>query len=208
MRVLKRVLGLLHPFMPFLTEEIWDRIDPGQILAVSSWPAAEETYLDPTAEAEIEFRFSVLTAMRNLRAEYGIAPARKVVFYLCPEDPALTERLRTDAPLLEALLRSAEVRVEPGWKAEGAVPSALAEGCRIYMPLQGIVDIASERERFGKLLRKAASDLAGVSRRLEDRDFLDRAPLEVREKTLARKAELEAEIRRLESILAGLPITD
>lgn len=203
-RVLERVLALLHPIMPFITEEIWGRIGRDGLLMDSPWPRPARVLLDPAAEAAAEVKFEVLAALRNLRVEYNVPPKQGVVFYLVSEDPGRHELLASQADSLAALLRQDRVVVDPAWKAESPTPSVLVAGCRAYMPLDGIVDIEQERERFSRQKTKLQAELASVESRLHNPNFLDRAPDEVKQSTRERVARIREKISRVEAALAGL----
>ncbi|HOO77381.1 MAG TPA: valine--tRNA ligase [bacterium] len=203
-RVLTRVMGLLHPFMPFISEEIWEKTGNTKFLANGPWPFSDESFIDPAAAAAAEFKHATVTAARNLKALYDLPANREVEIVAVPDSPEREAILKVEAGSIAALIRHARLRVDSGFVPEGPTPSGLVEGSAVFMPLTGLVDPEQERARFQKKLEKALEELERVRSRLANPRFGERAPVEVRERTAARRDELEDEVGRLREILAGL----
>jgi valyl-tRNA synthetase len=203
--VLKTSLKLLHPFMPFLTEEIWQTlVADGTSIMVSSFPEVDEVLADPEAEREMGLVMEVITRIRNIRGEMNVAPSLKLKVTLAvPEEPlmAILETGRdtiTNMANLEALTISGQV-AEP----KGAA-TALAGSVRVYVFLAGVIDIAGEKARLEKELARVVKDLAFVAKKLANPEFLAKAAEAVvaKEKEKARglgekQAALEAALGRL-----------
>ena len=209
--VLTTSLKLLHPFMPFLTEEIWQTlVADGSSIMVSEFPASDETESDPDAEREMGLIMEVITRIRNIRGEMNITPSLKLKATLAaPADDlqGMLEKGRvyiTNLANLESLTITGET-TEP----KGAA-TAVAGPVQVYVFLAGVIDIAGEESRLQKEIARVGKDLAFASRKLANPEFLAKAAGTVvrkeREKAgeLGEKqAALEAARKRLAALAAG-----
>ena len=209
--VLRTSLKLLHPFMPFLTEEIWQTlVADGSSIMVSEFPAPDEAASDPDAEREMALIMEVITRIRNIRGEMNIAPSQKLKATLAvPADDmqATLEKGRVyvmNLANLESLTITGET-TEP----KGAA-TAVAGPVQVYVFLAGVIDIAGEESRLQKELARVGKDLAFVSRKLANPEFLAKAAESVVGKERARarelgekQAALEAAQKRLAALAAG-----
>ena len=208
LRVLETTLRLLHPFMPFLTEEIWQRLPKArrapESLMIARFPRPRRGDIDPGAEADMTTLMGVVTAVRNVRSEMQIPPARPLSVIVRPPDGERTALLEGAVAAVGALAR-AEVRVDP--EAERPPLSALAvvDGCEVYIPLAGVVDLAAERRRLARELARVGEELGRIEAKLARPEFRERAPAEVvaREETrraaeTTLRATLQEALERLE----------
>ncbi len=174
--VLKSGLKLLHPFMPFVTEEIWQKLtNDGTSIMVSAFPAVDEELLDEEGERRMGMIMDVITAIRNIRGEMGIAPSRKLrVIISAPreEEKTVAEAAQSDIFNLAGL---AELSVEGEMEEPKGVATGVVGGMRIFVLLEGLINIAEEKARLEKEIAKLDKDLAQVSRKLANRDFLEKA---------------------------------
>ena len=208
--VLDMALRLLHPMMPFVTEEIWGRLpladaDRAPALMVAAWPspASLARFADPDAERSISLLQELVTAVRAVRARYNVAPkARLSVTVKAPDAEAMVltsmaDDIRSLAGI-DALLIGADVTRPP----HAAV--SVAAGSEVYVSLEGIVDFAAERARVAAELTKAEEELGRVTRKLSNEGFLAKAAPEIIEKDRAKAAELSATVGKLTAQLAEL----
>ncbi|MBU2026934.1 MAG: valine--tRNA ligase [Proteobacteria bacterium] len=209
--VLAASLKLLHPFMPFVTEEIWQTlIADGRSIMVSDFPTADEAFPDPEAEREMGLIMEVITRIRNIRGEMNVAPSLKLkVTLAAPDEPlkAVLEKGRvymTSLANLETLTVTGEM-TEP----KGAA-TAVAGPVRVYVFLAGVIDFAGEKGRLQREIAKIEKDLAFVAKKLANPDFLAKAAEAVvkKEQEKARglgekQAALEAALKRLTALAAG-----
>jgi valyl-tRNA synthetase len=209
--VLQTSLKLLHPFMPFLTEEIWQTlIADGTSIMVSEFPAPDETASDPDAEREMALIMEVITRIRNIRGEMNIAPSLKLKATLAVQADDLQVTLEkgrlyiTNLANLESLTVTGET-TEP----KGAA-TAVAGPVHVYVFLAGVIDIEGEERRLQKELTRVGKDLAFVSGKLANPAFLAKAAEAVvrKEQERARElgekqAALEAARKRLAALTAG-----
>jgi len=217
-RVLDDLLRLLHPLMPFVTEELWTALVAGEpigdsvpgsgqppaaetaSLVVAPWPTADPSLRDPAAEATIAALQEVVTEVRRFRAEQGLPPGRRV--------PA---RIEYAAEAIDGVVQhEAHIRTLARLDAagEGFTPTAslTIEGLRVLVDLHGVIDVAAERARLEKALAAAQKDHGTALAKLANRDFTAKAPDQVVSNVRDRAAAAEADIRRLQAQLAALAI--
>ncbi len=206
-----QTLRLLHPYMPFITEEIWHQLGYGgenETLMRTPWPAplAEEnkTAWNLTGEplAYVNAKREMITASRALRADYGIPPSRPVTLLIHPADPAAADRLQADLESLKAATRAETITLIDTPPA-GANPSALGTLGTLYLPLQGLVDIAAERARLETEIEKTKGFLANVSAKLSNESFVAKAPPAIIAQQREKQTELAETLRRLQTLHAA-----
>ncbi len=205
--VLSIGLRLLHPVMPFITEELWQLL-PGTegYLGLAEWPAARPEWLDEAAEARMALCQELIRTTRNLRAEKGIAPSVWVRAALRPS-AGQEEAARTDvADLLRQLARveSVEWLAPEDPKPARALTSVAADGTEVFLLAEGLIDLGRERERLEKELENVTGRLEGVRRKLSDEKFTGRAPEEIVSRERAREVELAESAERLRAAVAEL----
>jgi valyl-tRNA synthetase len=207
--VLEAALRLLHPFQPFVTEEIWqvlkgravEREALGPALIVAPYPTADEAVRDESAEQEFERLMEIVRAIRNLRAEAGVAAGPRVKCFLVS-----VEGKEPPEGLDEAV--SFLARAELEYTVRGSVPqpafSALAGGYEVYLPLEGLVDVEKEISRLEAEISAAEKEIARSEGKLSNQQFISKAPAEVVEKERRILAEVTEKKRLAESRLEAL----
>jgi valyl-tRNA synthetase len=206
LHVLESVLRLLHPVMPFLTEEIWQRLPhAGESIALAPWPAADAARLDPEAERSLDLIMEVVGRVRNLRAELGLDPGQRVPLVIHAHDAGAAALLRAESRLLVTLARLSEVN-ETGDGGHGAGPAAraVAAGVELAVPLAGLLDLDAETRRLRREIDKLAREREGHAAKLRNPEFLARAKPEIVDKVRAIDRELGEKIDRLGRTLGGL----
>ncbi|MGI9950884.1 valine--tRNA ligase [Moorellaceae bacterium AZ2] len=195
-KVLVEVLGtslqLLHPFMPFITEEIWHHL-PGNrpSIMVSPWPQAQPELYDAAAEGAMTLIIEVIRAIRNLRSEMRVTPGRKARVLLVAQSSATRRVLEEARDYLAALARVEPVEVVASLKRPPVkAATAVTGGVEIYLPLEGLVDFQKEIARLEKELAAVQKELEQVRRKLSKPDFVAKAPVEVVAKERAKEEEL------------------
>jgi valyl-tRNA synthetase len=197
--VLERILKLLHPFMPFITEEIWQKIPhEGESIMVSSWPEELELEEDLETRTRMERLMGVVTAIRNIRGEMGVPPSKRIKAILRSEDARILEELQQEAPYIRSLALLRELELLEGGEAPKASSTAITYGVEVYVPLSELVpEPEKEIERLKKELKRVEEDIAFLSRKLQDPSFLQKAPKEVVEKE---KEKLEERLKVREKL--------
>jgi valyl-tRNA synthetase len=209
LEVLETTLRLLHPFMPFVTEEIWQRLPkpataPASIM-IARFP--RRGAVDAAAEAEFGPLADAVTKIRNIRSEMQIPPARPLTAIVRPAGEAVEAVLRRELVPLAALAR-AEIRVDPAAARPPRSALAVSEAGEIYVPLEGVVDLSAERRRLERELGKADEELARLDARLGRAEFRERAPAEVVAREEARRAEQAALSAKLREAIGRLDAVD
>jgi valyl-tRNA synthetase len=204
--VLDALLRLLHPVMPFVTEELWTALTGGDSVVIAPWPgqrlgaAGGQPGRDPEAEREIAALMRLVTEVRRFRSDQGLRPGQ-------PVPAALTGIGGTVLAAHEGSIR-ALLRLSPPGATFTPAASLLAEGVTVELDTAGTIDIAAERRRMEKDLAAARAEAEQAQRKLANESFLARAPEDVVAKTRSRLEAAQADIARLSGRLAELPHSD
>ena len=204
--VLENTLKLLHPFMPFITEEIWQHIPhEGDSIIVASWPVEQTTLTDKKAELNMEIVMETIKAIRNMRAEVNVAPGRKSEAILQLASAELVELFELNASYVKTLaaVEPLNVSLTTPEKPENAM-AAVVSGVEIYMPLKGLIDVDKETARLNKELLTLDKELARVSGKLSNEGFVAKAPPDVIEKEKAKQQEFEEKVKAINERLSYL----
>ncbi|MBA0049835.1 valine--tRNA ligase [Streptomyces sp. AJS327] len=193
--VLDTTLRLLHPIVPFVTEELWTTLTGGESLVVAAWPA-DSGFRDPAAEAEIATLQQAVTEVRRFRADQGLQPGQRV--------PAQLELAGTPLVAHEEAIRQL-LRLQPAGGEFQPTASLPVAGATVALDLSGVIDIEAERKRLTKDRDAAEKELRQTSAKLGNEGFLAKAPEEVVAKIRDRRAAAEADIERLTAQLERLP---
>jgi len=203
-RVLEATLRLAHPIIPFITEELWQKIAPlagkaGPSIMVQIYPAFESKKLDPTASAQIETLKALVNACRSLRGEMGMSPAEKVAAMIDGDIAAIgAGALR---PYLMALARLSDVRFVDELPASPA-PVEVVHPLRVMLDLK--IDVVAERARLGKEQDRLEGEIAKAQGKLANSSFVERAPAAVVEQERSRLAQFQATLEKLRAQLDRL----
>ena len=179
--VLERTLRLLHPFMPFITEEIWQHIPhEGKSVMTAPWPTGEDVWLNEADEAAMAAIMEVIKAVRNMRAEVNAAPGKKSEAILHVSDAAQQAVFAANDGYLRALADAEPVTIlsATAKKPENAM-TAVAGGVEIYLPLKGLIDVEKETARLAKDLEGLTKEIARTEGKLANEKFVAKAPAEV-----------------------------
>ena len=207
-----QILRLLHPYMPFVTEEIWHQLGycaEGDTIMRAPYPTglAPERLaawgLTEEVLAYVETKRDLITGIRALRAEAGLPPALPIRPLLHPADPTLRERIARDAPSIRAAVRAETLDLIDA-APERPMPSKLLKAGMAYLPLDGLIDTQAEAEKIDKEIAKLQGFLNGVNAKLSNQAFVSKAPAPIIQNQRDRKAELEAQIATLQARRATL----
>jgi valyl-tRNA synthetase len=207
--VLDVILKLLHPVMPFLTEELWGQTaglgaprNHQGFLMTAPWPQLPDSLIDPKADAEIGLIVETIAEGRSVRAELNVPNSARPPLLVVDATQAQRKVLQDAAPLIMQMLRVGEVSVADAPPA-GAIPYVV-EGATLALPVAEYIDVAAERARLGKEVGNLAADIDRTARKLANADFVARAPEEVVEENRDRLAEAQAAKAKLEAALHRL----
>lgn len=203
--VLDRILILLHPIMPFVTEELWGKISDKrpQKLIVTPWP--ELSGLENSeAEADLDWVVGLITAIRSLRSEMNVPPAAKITMLLRDASSAEAKRLQDFNLLIRTLARLEKAEISASADdAKGAAQNVFGTAT-ILLPLAGVIDVAKESERLNKEKAKLEKEIASLAGRLSNEGFIAKAPANVVEEQKARLAEAKEAAVKVEEALKRL----
>ena len=199
--VLGNTLKLLHPFMPFITEEIWQSLPhEGEAIMVSKWPEFDEKLDFPAEEAEMEKMMELITAVRTRRSEMNVPPSRKAHLYI---ETGVPEAFDTEKESIARLAYCSGVETGESFNVPGAV-TVVTSGCRAYLPMDDLIDREAERKRLEKELESAKKQLATVESKLSNETFMSKAPANVIDGVRQNGEKLKEKVQRIEEALEGL----
>ncbi|MGH6947966.1 MAG: valine--tRNA ligase [Kiloniellales bacterium] len=193
---LGRILHLLHPVAPFVTEELWQHL-PGAsgMLITAPWPEAAAALTDADARAEVESVIRIISEIRAVRAEMNVPPGIQLPLIVREAGPATVARLDRYRELIGRLARLERIGREDG-AASGAV-QLVVDDAILALPLAGVVDFAAERARLAKEVEKTRQEIDKVDRKLQNEQFVAKAPAEVVEEQKERRAEAQLALKKL-----------
>lgn len=202
-RVLEAILRLAHPFMPFITEEIWQRIAPltgvsGETIMLAAFPQPEQDKIDAIAEADVHWLKGVITAIRNIRGEMRIPPGKSLPLYLHNGDDQDRRRLDENRNFLTKMARLDNIIwLTPEQSAPPSV-TQLVGRMEILVPMAGLIDKTAELDRLGKEIQKLKQEVGRAEQRLKNPGFADRAPADVVAKEKEKLNEYRSQLAKLE----------
>jgi valyl-tRNA synthetase len=208
-RVLLEVLGtiirLLHPFMPFITEEIWHKL-PGAVgsIMVAPYPVSEPALENPAAEAEMALVMESIVAIRNMRAEMNVPPSAQVSVLVFSQEPELLQQLEAHQTSIRLQARLQDLQFQPASgppaaAAKSVVMSPEGGSLDLIMPLTGLIDFKEEARRLNREMDKLSRELAQVQKKLANEDFLAKARPDVVEREKERLQTLNEKLGKLKS---------
>ena len=199
--VMENTLKLLHPFMPFITEEIWQTLPhDGDALMVSAWPQYSSDRDFSAEEQEFERIMTAIRAIRNRRAEMNVPPSRKAKIYV---ETAYKDTFDAALPFIARLAYGSEVCVNTGFESDTAV-SIITADAKILIPMDELIDFEAEKKRLTKELESCEKQLAGVEAKLNNESFLSKAPEQVVQNQRDLAAKHQEKIAMLRESLAKL----
>lgn len=203
--VLSRTLELLHPFMPFITEEIWQALPhSGPSITIAPWPCAISLE-DEMAERNMDALMGVIRAVRNVRAEMGVVPSRRTDIYIVPTDSDWAEVYGSGAHYVRMLAFGKEVKCEVNHPfARGQAVSIVVTGAEVFLPMNELVDISAETNRLEKEREALKAEVSRAKGKLANEGFVAKAPASLIEQEKTKLAEFEAKLTQLEKRLQEL----
>lgn len=211
---LERALGffevlmqLLHPFMPFITEEIWHQIRERKIdeaIIVSPWPGFDSSHIDTESQKLFSTVQQMVSAIRNIQAEMGLSPKAPLRVLLKPNHPDLTDKFVSAGWIFRKLLSIESFTVDIEVQKPPASASVVVEGSEIYIPLKGLIDLDKERNRLKKEIENTLGFQKSVEKKLTNDQFINNAPAAVVEKERAKKSDADSKLEKLNLLLESL----
>ncbi len=202
LHIFEELLKIVHPFMPFITEELWQIITErknGDSISISEYPKVNKSLLNTSADNEMEIVQGVVTAIRNIRGEMNIPPSQKVNVII-----KSAEVKNHQVDYIKKLAKVDNLKmVEHINKPQGCA-SAIVKNTEIYIPLAGLIDIDKEKERLEKEIKRIENSLNGITKKLENEKFINNAPTEVVEKEKAKQRDWTNNLEKFKEMLSNL----
>ena len=205
-RVLEEILRIAHPMMPFITEEIWQRVktlagQEGDTVMLQAYPQADNALIDAQAVTDIEWLQGIILALRNIRGEINISPAKPIIALLKNTTAEDATRLEANRQFLAKLAKLESIEVLPSGAEAPMSAIQLVGDLEVLVPMQGLIDVTAEIARLSKEAEKLSKELSGVNNKLANASFVDKAPAAVVEKEKVRQADLQMAHTKLQQQL-------
>lgn len=198
----EEMLKLVHPFMPFITEEIWQTLNErkaGESISTQDFPQYYGILIDDISESNVEFIQGIITAIRNIRGEMNIPPSKPITVML------KTDRINDEqVKYIKSIVKIDELKVDSKMQKPKASASAVIKGCDIFIPLEGLIDLNVERSRIEKEITRISGSLEGVRKKLSNEGFVAKAPSDVIERERTKMNDWEKSLEKLKTILEDL----
>lgn len=207
--VLERSLRLLHPIMPYITEELWQRLPGikkkgGDTISTAEFVSHNSAQLDGRAERELALVIETISKLRNIRSTFNIAPSVQLKASIAPADAAARDVLTGMSDHIKRLARISDLEFVEKLETTKGAARAVFTGAEVSVPLEGLIDFDKESARLEKEFGKLTNELAGLEKRLNNPDFIARAAAEVVAESKARSAELTDQIAKLRATIDSL----
>ncbi len=200
--IFEKLLQMVHPFMPYITEELWHSIqerEEKESISTSVYPVVDPAKINLSAESEMEFVMGIITALRNIRGEMNIAPSKNVKVLI---KSAKIEEHQID--YIKKLAKAEEVTFGPGINKPKFSAASVVKDTEIFVPLGELIDTVTEKNRILKEIARIEGGLAGIEKKLSNEKFVANAAPEVVEKERAKKRDWESSLEKLRQILLDL----
>lgn len=186
--VLDRTLRLLHPFMPFLTEEIWQHLphEAGETITLAAWPDGGSAFEAPDAVKEMNLLMEAIRAVRNIRAEVNVSPGKKVELLVKPTGQAEAGILQRNDAYLRRFCNTSSLTLDSALTPPDKAMTAIVTGAELYLPLAGLIDIGQEIARLEKELASLNAEVERVDKKLANAGYVSKAPAHVVEQERAK----------------------
>jgi len=203
--VFESALRLLHPFMPFITEELWQNLPhKGESIVIAPYPELDPELVDERAESQTELIQEIVTKVRNIRAEMNVDAKQTVPVRVATADPELSRLLSDAREYIFKLAQVNQVEIVPQLSGDKLAAQAVAGGLALEVPLAGLIDVKSEHARLKKEIEKVRSQIDAHERKLSNASFVDKAPPEVVEENRRRLADYQDQAAKLSAALKRL----
>ncbi len=201
------LMKLLHPFMPFITEEIWQRIrsrEAEDAIIIAAWPEFDEGSVSKDDASDFETIQKMVAAIRNIRAEFHVSPAAEVDILIKTDSPDATKALKENEWIFHKLENISSFEISESLSKPDTSASAVVEGSELFVPLEGVIDLEKERQRVEKEINRLEGFLQSINGKLNNSGFINNAPEEVVQRERDKKADTEKSLEKLREIEQGL----
>jgi len=205
--IFDQALRMLHPFMPFVTEELWQHLEerkPDASLIIAPFPVGEKKWIDKNTEDEMAFVQNTINSIRNVRGELAVPPSKEIELVVSFPDRSKEEILRKYGSYFQRLARVVKIGALNGGPKPKHAASAVVDGGEVFIPLEGLIDLDAERERIRKELTRVQGMVDGIEAKLANQSFVSKAPKEVVEKEREKLETFRATMLKLQNNLNHL----
>src|SRR5699024_9753846 len=203
--VLDQILRMLHPFMPFITEEIWQKLPhEGESITVAQWPVVQEQFHNEKAAAEMERLVSIIKSVRNIRAEVDTPISKEITMLIQCENNDIVKELENERHYLERFCNPGKLVIAEEVNVPEKAMSAVVTGAQIYLPLEGLIDIDKEIARLEKELEKWTKEVERVQKKLANENFVNKAPQAIVDEERAKEKDYLDKQAKVKARLAEL----
>lgn len=203
--VLETSLRLLHPLMPYITEEIWQRLPhEGDSIMMAPWPEADSARQDQPAREQMETLIGLITRVRNIRSTWNVPSQSRPRLYVSTDSGSTRELIGSYEDQIKRLARVEEIVLSDTLRVQQRAARDIVAGMEIAVPLEGLIDLEKERERIAGEITRKGTEARSLAGRLDNVSFVERAPADVVEETRNRHDKLIGEIEKLKNTLNSL----
>ncbi|MBO0863347.1 MAG: valine--tRNA ligase, partial [Chloracidobacterium sp.] len=203
--ILEHSLRMLHPILPFITEELWQRLPhKGETITLAEFTPGDPARIDERAEREMATLIVTITRLRNIHSSFNIAPSIKLKAQIAPADAATRDLIARMEGHIKLLAKIEELEIVDKLSVGKGSARAIVGATEIAVPLEGLIDFEKERARLEKELNKLINERGGLEKRLSNQDFISRAAAEVVETTRARAEEIDDQTAKLRAVIEAL----
>ena len=206
-KVLEKSLRTLHPIMPFITEEIWQRLPrehAAKSIMITSWPHAQKEFISKKVDTEMALVINIIQAIRNLRATWRVEHNAKINVFIKAENKKSVAILKSNATYIHKLARVEEFNVSGDMKRPLHSAVSVIKDIEIFLPLEGVIDIEKEKKRLGEKLENIRAEFKRIEAKLKNKNFVSKAPKDVVAKTKEKKDAIKLEMSSLKKNLSAL----
>jgi valyl-tRNA synthetase len=205
--VLEKSLRVLHPIMPFITEEIWQllpKLHKEKSIMISSWPHVQKEFISKKIDGSMEIVINAIQAIRNLRSVWHIDPAKEMAVFIKIKNKHVEPVISENISCITKLGRVSISEMSAGIKKPNHSAAAVFKDLEIFLPLEGIIDIEKEKLRLSQKVEEITGIIGGIDKKLKNKNFTEKAPKEVIENEKERKTALCQELEGLRKNLKEL----
>jgi valyl-tRNA synthetase len=203
--ILKNSLKMMHPFIPFVTEEIYSKMScKDECLSVAKWPKQIEALIDLEASKQMQTIIDTISAIRTVRTQWGIKPGQPILPEILPKDEVQLKLFRSNSNYIMQLTRVPALRIDADVLTTEDAAIVLVDGAKIYVPLKGIIDLQVEKKRKLDEITQKQKSIDGLLSRLNNEAFVSKAPVDIIAKERERLNSLNIEIAEIKRDLANL----
>jgi len=204
--VLEKTLRVMHPFMPYVTEEVWGHIHPEQkgSLGLQRWPVSNQELINHSAESDMSFLVLIITQIRNLRAQWNINPKESVSCHLSTSSKTESKILEQNSATLIILAKISNLQLSKSAPALKNSAIAVIGKTQIAVPIGDLVDVEKEKMKISAQIDQIKNSTSNLSKRLKNKEFLKKAPEEIVEKEKARLTQMDHKLKELQTVITNL----